>query len=74
MTCTFLPGLAFMYSSAQRWARMTIVSEPFTVTAALARSGIAVTARASRMRFIARLLLVSGGRLCVEPWLGTRRL
>ena len=58
VTWTFLPALAFMYSSAQRWARMTIVSEPLTVTAALARNGTAARARAKRKRFMVFVLLV----------------
>ena len=32
VTCTLASGFFFMNSSAQRWTRMTIVSEPFTVT------------------------------------------
>ena len=32
LTCTTIPGCAFMYSSANRWPRMTIVSEPLMVS------------------------------------------
>src|SRR5688572_30620838 len=28
LTCTTTPGFLFMYSSAKRWPRMTMVSEP----------------------------------------------
>ena len=52
VTCTRLPAFCFMYSSAQRWARMTIVSEPLTVTAALARAGAIAATRAMRVRFM----------------------
>ena len=31
VTCMIVFGFFFMYSSAQRWPRMTIVSEPLTV-------------------------------------------
>ena len=34
VTWIWAPGFFCMYSSAQRWPRMTMVSEPLTVTGA----------------------------------------
>src|SRR5512145_491548 len=59
VTWTFLPGFFFMYPSAQRWARITMVSEPFTITAAVARDGATSRAIVSIALLMSAFLLAA---------------
>ena len=64
VTCSTVSGCFFMYSSAQRWPRMTIVSEPLTVIVPALRGAAADSHSDERPTSVANRPL---SFMCVSP-------